>query len=412
MRKAFGTLLATVPGDEPRVLAALGTPDRAADAPVAVLPEQAPEQTVAGSMAAGVAGPIGTDVARAAAEALRLPGAVILVGERAAEVPGLLTEAARLASTTGARLAWVPRRAGERGAVEAGALPTLLPGGRLVADAGARDEVERVWGAAAADHAGPGRGRDRGRGAPTASCPRCVVGGVDLDDLPDPEAARAALGRVGFVVSLEIRQSSVTDLADVVLPVAAGGGEGRARSWTGRAARGRSSRPCRAPGALPDGRVLHALADEMDVDLGLPVGRGDPGRAGPGRHHPAGPPGRPAGRPAPTASRGTHRRGAGHLAAAARPRLAAGRRAAPGRHGQDAGRGRCSPRPRPGIGVVDGAKVTVRTARGAITLPARLAPTARRRGVAAGELARRRRCARRSGSAPARVVEISGGSRR
>ena len=38
VRKAFGTLLATVPGDEPRVLAALGTPDRAADAPVAVLP--------------------------------------------------------------------------------------------------------------------------------------------------------------------------------------------------------------------------------------------------------------------------------------------------------------------------------------------------------------------------------------
>ena len=47
-----------------------------------------------------------------------------------------------------------------------------------------------------------------------------MVGGVDLDDLPDPEAARAALGRVGFVVSLEIRQSPVTDLADVVLPVA------------------------------------------------------------------------------------------------------------------------------------------------------------------------------------------------
>ena len=31
---------------------------------------------------------------------------------------------------TGARLAWVPRRAGDRGAVEAGCLPSLLPGGR------------------------------------------------------------------------------------------------------------------------------------------------------------------------------------------------------------------------------------------------------------------------------------------
>ena len=44
-------------------------------------------------------------------------------------------------TATGARLAWVPRRAGERGAVEAGALPGLLPGGRPVADAGARVDV-------------------------------------------------------------------------------------------------------------------------------------------------------------------------------------------------------------------------------------------------------------------------------
>src|SRR4051812_23270256 len=146
VRKAFGTLLPTVPGDEPRVLAALGTPERAGDAPVAVLPAEQSRGSVAGSVAAGVAGAVGTDVARAAAEAMRLHGAVILVGERAAEVPGLLTEAARLASTTGARLAWVPRRAGERGAVEVGALPTLLPGGRLVSDAGAREEVEAVWG--------------------------------------------------------------------------------------------------------------------------------------------------------------------------------------------------------------------------------------------------------------------------
>ncbi|EUA94045.1 NADH-quinone oxidoreductase domain protein [Mycobacterium ulcerans str. Harvey] len=44
-----------------------------------------------------------------------------------ATVPGGLSAAARLADSTGARLAWVPRRAGERGALEAGALPTLLP---------------------------------------------------------------------------------------------------------------------------------------------------------------------------------------------------------------------------------------------------------------------------------------------
>src|SRR6185503_432175 len=75
-------------------------------------------------------------------------GGVILVGERAAEVPGLFTAVSRLAERTGAAVGWVPRRAGERGAVEAGALPTLLPGGRLVTDDAARADVERVWGLA------------------------------------------------------------------------------------------------------------------------------------------------------------------------------------------------------------------------------------------------------------------------
>ena len=41
---------------------------------------------------------------------------VILVGERLATSPGALTRRRRLARTTGARLAWVPRRAGDRGA--------------------------------------------------------------------------------------------------------------------------------------------------------------------------------------------------------------------------------------------------------------------------------------------------------
>ena len=60
------------------------------------------------------------------------------IGERLATAPGALTAAAGLAARTGARLAWVPRRAGDRGAVETGCLPNLLPGGRPVADAQAR----------------------------------------------------------------------------------------------------------------------------------------------------------------------------------------------------------------------------------------------------------------------------------
>ena len=72
-------------------------------------------------------------------------GGVILVGERLAAVPGALSAALRLAAATGARLAWVPRRAGERGAIEAGCLPNLLPIGRPVADAGGPGRRRRAW---------------------------------------------------------------------------------------------------------------------------------------------------------------------------------------------------------------------------------------------------------------------------
>ena len=93
-----------------------------------------------------------------AVEALRLPGAVVLAGERLAEVPGAFSALLALARATGARVAWVPRRAGERGAVEAGALPNLLPGGRGVADAAARAEIAALWGAEVPS--APGRDTD------------------------------------------------------------------------------------------------------------------------------------------------------------------------------------------------------------------------------------------------------------
>ncbi|MDP9433184.1 MAG: NADH-quinone oxidoreductase subunit G, partial [Actinomycetota bacterium] len=58
----------------------------------------------------------GGDLA-ALAEGLRAPGAVILAGERLATSPGALSAVSRLARETGAKLGWVPRRAGDRGAV-------------------------------------------------------------------------------------------------------------------------------------------------------------------------------------------------------------------------------------------------------------------------------------------------------
>ena len=72
---------------------------------------------------------------------------IILVGERASESAGALTAVGALSDSTGAKIAWIPRRAGERGALEVGAIGNLLPGGRPVVDAAARVDIAALWGA-------------------------------------------------------------------------------------------------------------------------------------------------------------------------------------------------------------------------------------------------------------------------
>jgi NADH-quinone oxidoreductase subunit G len=236
LAKCGGTLLASTPGGEAEVLGDL----------------------ITGS---GL-----DDAGKAAVEALRADGAVILIGERLAAVPGALSAAGRLAVATGARTAWVPRRAGERGAVEAGALPGLLPVGRPVADAGARAEVARAWGVGALPVT---PGRDTHGILADEEIDALLIAGVDPYDLPDPAAALEALDRTPFIVSVEQRVSAVTDRADVVLPVAAVPEKaGTFVNWEGR------GRPfevvLKVPGVLSDLKVLSAIADEMDVHLGLP----------------------------------------------------------------------------------------------------------------------------------------------
>ncbi len=224
------------------------------------------EAAALGSLADGIDS---DETGRAAARALSRPGAVILAGERLAEVPGALAAAARLASQTGAELAWIPRRAGERGAIEAGALPNLLPGGRAVTDAAARAEVARTWGVASLP-AEPGRGTAQILAAAAAGdLGALVVAGVDPADLPDPQAARQALEAAPFIVSLELRVSAVTDRADVVFPVAAVAEKsGTFVNWEGRA--GSFGAALAVPAAQSDLQVLASIADEMDVHLGLP----------------------------------------------------------------------------------------------------------------------------------------------
>jgi NADH-quinone oxidoreductase subunit G len=246
LQKMRGRLIAAVPGGETALLAAL-------------------KSGTAGAAPAGVDADAYRLAFSDAIEALAQPGAVVLVGERLAGVPGALFAAAALADSTGARLGWIPRRAGERGALEAGALPNLLPGGRPISDSGT---VARQW--AASIPSTPGRDTTGIVAAAAAGeLGALVIGGVDPDDLPDPQLARAALDKAPFVVSLELRRSAATDYADVVFPVAAAIEKaGTYLDWEGR------SRPFDASlkdtGRLSDYLVLNALADALDVHLGLP----------------------------------------------------------------------------------------------------------------------------------------------
>ncbi|HEV3293960.1 MAG TPA: NADH-quinone oxidoreductase subunit G [Streptosporangiaceae bacterium] len=239
LAKMRGTLLPTVPGTEAAALIRLAAGQRL------------------------------TGAEQAASQALANGRTVILAGERLAEVPGALSAVAALAAATGARLAWVPRRAGERGGIDAGALPGLLPLGRPVADPQARAEVARVWGVASLP-AEPGRdGSQILAAAAAGDIDALLIAGLDPGDLPDEQAALDALAATPFVVSLEIRASAITDRADVVLPVAAVTEKpGTFVNWEGRP--GTFGAVFGVPGVESDLQVLGQIADEMDVHLGLP----------------------------------------------------------------------------------------------------------------------------------------------
>jgi NADH-quinone oxidoreductase subunit G len=337
--KTGGTLIQAAPGTEAGILSALAG-DSTLDVPAA----------------------------EAARQAVRTEGAVILVGERLAAVPGGLSAAALLADVTGARLAWVPRRAGDRGAVDAGCLPTLLPGARPVNDLSGRVELASYWGVESLPSS---PGRDTAEilvAAAAGQLAGLVVGGVDPGDLPDPDAAEQALSSVGFLVSLELRNSWVAQHADVVLPVApAVEKSGSFLNWEGRL---RIFETVLSTGAMSDARVLDAVAGEMGVALGT----GDPRRiraelAGLPAHEvrPTPPHHLPAEMPVPDAGQavlaswhhlldlGSLQDEADFLAGTARPAVA-----------------RLSAATAAEIGAQDGASVTVSTDRGAITLPLRI----------------------------------------
>jgi len=192
---------------------------------------------------------------------------VILVGERASESAGVLTAVAGLAQSSGAKLAWVPRRAGERGAIQAGAIGNLLPGGRPVTDAAARNEIAALW---SVNSLPSNIGRSTSEIIAAVNSDEIgalLVGGVDPLDLDDNHSALAALDKA-FVVSLEIAPSAVTSRADVVLPVAAVTEKsGSFLNWEGRA----RSFDAAVNDSLnrSDLRILSMIAEEMGTSINL-----------------------------------------------------------------------------------------------------------------------------------------------
>ena len=192
---------------------------------------------------------------------------VILVGERASESAGLLTAVAALADSTGAKIAWIPRRAGERGALEAGAIGNLLPGGRPVVDPAARVDIAALWGAPSLPSS-IGRSSDEIYAAVNmGAIGALLVGGVDPLDGVNSASALAALEKA-FVVSLEIAPSDVTLRADVVLPVAAiTEKSGSFLNWEGRA----RAFDAAVSDSLnrSDLRILSMIAEAMGQSLNL-----------------------------------------------------------------------------------------------------------------------------------------------
>lgn len=192
---------------------------------------------------------------------------IILVGERAASSPGALSAVSELSAKTGARIAWVPRRAGERGALDAGAIAGLLPGGRPNFDPVARAEIAQVWNVDVESLPAIGlAGTELVSAIANGSIKAVVAAGLDPADLPNGGELIAGIESADFVVALENHHSEITQRASVVFPVAVVTEKsGSFMNWEGRSKP--FSAAFREALTLSDAGVLSMLASAMDFQL-------------------------------------------------------------------------------------------------------------------------------------------------
>jgi NADH-quinone oxidoreductase subunit G len=191
---------------------------------------------------------------------------IVLAGWRGATTGGLAA-AARLASTLGGRFAWVPRRAGDRGALDVGARPDLLPGGRPVGDDTARAELAEAWGAELPGAPGLD-GPAMVAAAAAGELGVLVLAGVDLHRDHGPrELADQALERA-FVIAVDHEVNDTTSQADVLLPgMVHAETEGTFTDWEGRVQATHRAVP--VGGAA---QQIWDLADQLAIRLGADLG--------------------------------------------------------------------------------------------------------------------------------------------
>jgi NADH-quinone oxidoreductase subunit G len=188
---------------------------------------------------------------------------VVLVGERAAETPGALSAVAKLINQSGAKLGWIPRRAGEKGAIAAGAMPNLLPGNRPVAEPSARVDLATAWSTDSLPTT-PGMNTQE---IINSDLQAVIIGGVDPMDISAD--AKVKLSKK-FIVSLEIRHSDITEIASVVLPVAAVVEKsGSFMDWQGKVRKFEAA--VEQSLNRSDLRILSMLADEIGRPINLPT---------------------------------------------------------------------------------------------------------------------------------------------
>jgi NADH-quinone oxidoreductase subunit G len=198
---------------------------------------------------------------------------VVLAGWRGGATGGL-AGAARLAATLGGRFAWVPRRAGDRGALDVGARPDLLPGGRPVGDAAARGELAEAWGGELPEAPGLD-GPAMVRAAAAGELGVLVLAGVDLHRDHGPrELAEQGLERA-FVIAIDHEVNDTTSQADVLLPaIVHAETEGTFTDWEGRA-----QATHRAVPVGGSAQEIWDLAGQLAARLGVDLGFAGVGRA-------------------------------------------------------------------------------------------------------------------------------------